>query len=198
MQTDRLVGDGSGLCCYAHLVMLLGRLAELAACQKALSAEAGGSAAGAVISGPPGIGKTSLWRAVAGSEPAGVVVLRTTGVPGGQPGFANLADLLDPVVGMVLPRLPGPQAAALRAALGLAAAEMPLEEMLLERAMVAAMRGLAGPGVVIAVDDEQWVDEDTRRLLKAARGPAWRYAGAMAGFCPFGLCRRKPGRGTGA
>ena len=123
--------------------MLLGRLAELAACQKVLSSEAGGSAAAAVISGPPGIGKTSLWRAVADSQPAGVVVLRTTGVPGGQPGFANLADLLDPVADMVLSRLPEPQAAALRAALGLAAAEMPLEEMLLERAMVAAMRGMA-------------------------------------------------------
>ena len=76
--------------------------------------------------GVPGIGKTSLWRAVADSQPVGVVVLRTTGVQGGQAGLANLADLLDPVAGMVLPRLPEPQASALRAALGLAAAEMPL------------------------------------------------------------------------
>ena len=48
-----------GVCCYARLVMLLGRLAELEACQKALSSQAGGSAAAAVITGPPGIGKTS-------------------------------------------------------------------------------------------------------------------------------------------
>ena len=148
--------------------MLLGRLAELEACQKALSSQAGGSAAAAVITGPPGIGKTSLWRAISRLSPAGVVVLRTTGVPGGQPGLANLADLFDPVAGMVLPGLPGPQAAALRVALGLAAAEMPLGGAALERAVVAVMRGLAETGVMVAVDDVQWVDEDTRRLLEAA------------------------------
>lgn len=103
-----------------------------------------------------------------GLSPAGVVVLRTTGVPGGQPGLANLADLFDPVAGMVLPGLPGPQAAALRVALGLAAAEMPLGGAALERAVVAVMRGLAETGVMVAVDDVQWVDEDTRRLLEAA------------------------------
>ena len=63
---------------------------------------------------------------------------------------------------------PAPQAAALRAALGLAAAETPLGETVLERAAVAALGGLARDGVVVAVDDEQWVDADTGRLLKAA------------------------------
>ena len=121
-----------------------------------------------VIAGAPGIGKTSVWRAVAGSWPSGVVVLRTTGVAGGQAAFANLADLLDPVAGRVLPGLPAPQAAALRAALGLAAAEGPLGEAVLERAVVAALGGLAQQGVVVAVDDEQWVDADTGRLLAAA------------------------------
>jgi DNA-binding CsgD family transcriptional regulator len=148
--------------------MLLGRLAELAVCHKALSSGAGGGAAAAVITGPPGIGKTSLWRAVASSQAADVMVLRTTGVPGGQPGFANLADLFDPVAGLVLPGLPEPQAAALRAALGLAAAEVPPGGAALERAVVAAVRGLAGAGVVVAVDDEQWVDGDTGRLLETA------------------------------
>jgi len=149
-------------------VRLLGRLAELAACRGALSADDGGGAAGVVITGAPGIGKISVWRAVAGSWPAGVVVLRTTGVAGGQAAFANLADLLDPVAGRVLPGLPAPQAAALRAALGLAAAEGPLGEAVLERAVVAALGGLAQQGVVVAVDDEQWVDADTGRLLAAA------------------------------
>jgi ABC-type uncharacterized transport system fused permease/ATPase subunit len=96
-----------------------------------------------VITGPAGIGKTSLWRAVADSQPTGAVVLRTTGLSSGQPGLANLADLFDSVAGMVLSRLPEPQAGALQAALGLAVAEMPLGETLLERAVVAALRGLA-------------------------------------------------------
>jgi hypothetical protein len=130
----------------------------------------GGGAAAVVITGAPGIGKTSVWRAVAGSQPAGVTVLRTTGVAGGQAAFANLADLLGHVAGRVLPGLPGPQAGTLRAALGLAAAEGPLGEMVLERAAVAALGGLAqqGAGVVVAVDDGQWVDADTGRLLEAA------------------------------
>jgi DNA-binding CsgD family transcriptional regulator len=121
-----------------------------------------------VITGPAGIGKTSLWRAVAGSRQDGTVVLRTTGLSGGQPGLANLADLLDPAAALLLSRLPDPQAAALRAALGLAVAEMPLVNTVLERAVVTVVRGLAETGVMIAVDDEQWLDDDTRRLLEAA------------------------------
>src|SRR6516162_2281649 len=143
--------------CYAGLVGLLGRLSELAACRGALS-DAGVGAAAAVIAGAAGIGKTSVWRAAAESRPAGVVVLRTTGEPGGQAAFANLADLLDPAAERVLPELPEPQAGALRAALGLAAAEVPLRETLIERAVVTALAGLARDGMVVAVDDEQWVD----------------------------------------
>ena len=148
--------------------MLLGRLAELGACQAALSVDGGPGAAAVVIAGPAGIGKTSLWRAVADAQPAGAVVVRTTGISGGQAGLANLADLLDPVAGMVLPALPQAQASALKAAVGQAVAETPLAETLLERAVVGALRHLAGAGLVMAVDDEQWLDADTRRLLESA------------------------------
>jgi hypothetical protein len=120
-------------------VALIGRLAELAECQHALSLGGNGTA-GAMITGSPGMGKTSLWRAVAAAQPAGVVVLRTTGVPASPPGFANLADLFDSVADTVLPRLPAPQADALRGALGRAAAQRPLGTAVLERA-----RG-RGPG----------------------------------------------------
>ena len=145
---------------------LLGRLAELAACQQALSAGREGAAA-AVITGAPGIGKTTVWRAAAGTQPAGTV-LRTTGLQGGQAGLANLADLLDPVTDSLLPRLPLPQADALRMALGLAPAAAPVTAALLERATVGVLRELAATGVVIAVDDEQWVDQDSLRLLESA------------------------------
>ncbi len=118
--------------------------------------------------GAPGIGKTTLWRAVADAQPLGTVVLRTTGLQGGQAGLANLADLVDPVTGAVLPRLPQPQAVALREALGLAAARAPVTRTLLERATVGVLRELAVAGVVVAVDDEQWVDQDSLRLLECA------------------------------
>ena len=116
---------------------LLGRLAELAACQQALSAGREGAAA-AVITGAPGIGKTTVWRAAADAQPAGTTVLRTTGLQGGQAGLANLADLLNPVTDSLLPRLPLPQADALRMALGLAPAAAPVTAALLERATVGA------------------------------------------------------------
>src|SRR5262249_33506647 len=86
----------------------------------------------------------------------------------GCAGLANLADLFEPVAGTVLPRLPAPQASALRAALGLAPAQALVTETLLERAVIGVLRDLAPAGVVVAVDDEQWLDGDTRRLLEAA------------------------------
>jgi len=173
-------------------VGLVGRLAELAACRGVLSADAGDGAAAAVITGAPGIGKTSVWRAVAESPPAGVVVLRTTGVAGGQAAFANRADLLDPVAGQVLAGLPEAQARALRAALGLAVAEAPSGEALLERAVVAALASLSRDGVVVAVDDVQWVDADTGRLLEAAAVrlrdvPAWWLVAVRSGHADRGL-----------
>ncbi len=145
---------------------LPGRVVELTACRAALSALRADATA-AVITGAPGIGKTTVWRTAA-DPPPGTVVLRTTGLAGGQAGLANLSDLLDPVAGAMLPRLPEPQAAALRAALGVSAVPEAVSESLLERAVVGVLRELAAAGVVVAVDDEQWLDPDTRRLLEAA------------------------------
>lgn len=144
---------------------LLGRLPELSACKDALSGDRHHATA-AIIAGPPGIGKTSLWRTVADSQSGDAVVLRTTGIPGAQAGLANIADLLDPVLDAALPLMPAPQASALRTALGQIAPEAPVTDMLLERAIVGMIRGLAPNGLVIAVDDEQWLDEDSRRLLE--------------------------------
>ena len=122
-----------------------------------------------MITGAPGIGKTTLWRAAADAQPAGTVVLRTTGLQAGQAGLANLADLVEPVADAMLERLPPPQADALRMALGLAAAQAPATAAVLERATVGVVRELAAAGgVLVAVDDEQWVDRDSLRLLECA------------------------------
>lgn len=146
---------------------LLGRLPELTACKEALSGNRHQSTA-AIIAGPPGIGKTSVWRAVADSWSGDGVVLRTTGISGARAGLANIADLLDPVMDAALPLMPAPQASALRTALGQMSPEAPVTDMLLERAIVGMMRGLAPDGLLIAIDDEQWLDEDSRRLLETA------------------------------
>src|SRR5262249_58025255 len=67
-----------------------------------------------------------------------------------------------------LPLMPAPQASALRTALGQISPQAPVTDMLLERAIVGMLRGLAADGVVVAIDDEQWLDEDSRRLLETA------------------------------
>ena len=118
---------------------LLGRGPQLAVCRAALS---GGraDAVAVVIVGPAGIGKTTLWRAVADSFSADALVLRTTGLPGTQAALANLADLLDPVTATGLAGLPPPQATALRVALGLAAPGTS-PGALPERAILGVLRG---------------------------------------------------------
>ncbi|HEX8009258.1 MAG TPA: AAA family ATPase, partial [Trebonia sp.] len=104
---------------------LFGRTAELNACGEALSSDRPRGAA--LITGPAGIGKTSLWRAVADAQAAaGTLVLRTTGASGARAPLGNLADLLDPVLDTALDLVPGPQASTLRAALGHAPAPAPV------------------------------------------------------------------------
>jgi len=147
-------------------MVLLGREPELAMCQGVLAAV--GSRVGVVISGEPGVGKTTLFRAVAdGAVRSGWRVLSTTGLQS-EVGvsLANLVDLLDPAVREILDQMPPIQGAALRGMLRWEAVTAPVEEPLIVRATVNALRALsAGTRLLIAVDDEQWLDADTRRLL---------------------------------
>jgi DNA-binding CsgD family transcriptional regulator len=155
---------------------LVSRVGELAACRDALAASQGRATA-ALVTGPPGIGKTSLWRAAAAEwaarpgagRPGAGVVLRTAGVPGGETALASLADLLDPVTDTAVRALPAPLGNALLAAVGQVSPQAPVTDVLLERAIVRLLRGLAeADGLLLAVDDEQWLDEDSRRLLATA------------------------------
>src|SRR5690349_2478370 len=99
-------------------MLLLGRDSELTGC---LAAFNGQSPTGLVITGEPGIGKTTLFRAALNAAAKTEHrVLVTTGISGeaGVP-LTNLADLFDPLAGEVLCQLPSPQADALRSALNL-------------------------------------------------------------------------------
>jgi DNA-binding CsgD family transcriptional regulator len=149
--------------------MLLGRDHELASCRTALLAEH--HPAAAVIAGEPGIGKTTLFRSLlAEAQTSGSRVLVTTGLPSDVDlPLGNLVDLLDPAARDVLGELPAPQAQALRVVLKLAPAGGLLDDVLILRATVNALRALhSGGRLMVAVDDAQWLDPDTQRVLSMA------------------------------
>jgi hypothetical protein len=99
--------------------VLVDRVVEAEAVERVLAAAREGLSGVLVLRGEAGIGKTALldhaWR------PAGDMrVARVTGVESEMDlGFAGLHMLLVPFLGDGLARLPGPQRAALEAALGL-------------------------------------------------------------------------------
>jgi DNA-binding CsgD family transcriptional regulator len=146
---------------------LLGRESELVACLAGLD---GSAPSGVAIVGEPGIGKTSLFRAVVEAVArTRRCVLVTTGLSAeADVPLVNLADLLDSAAGEVLSQLPVVQADALRVALRLASPTAPIDESMIARATVNTLRALASDGLLVAVDDEHWLDPDTRRVLTAA------------------------------
>ncbi|HET6507800.1 MAG TPA: AAA family ATPase [Baekduia sp.] len=157
--------------------MFFGRTRELSRIEQTLAAARLGTSGVLVLSGGPGIGKTTLLeQAIAEAEGDGMLVLRARGVhQEADVPFAGLLGLLRPLLGL-LDALPEPQARALRVALALDAGR--------ERdrfAIGAATLGLLataaeGRPLLVALDDAQWLDEASlaavafaaRRLLADA------------------------------
>lgn len=81
--------------------------------------------------------------------------------------FAAVGDLLDPVLTDTLPRLPGPQRRALEAALLRVDADELADERAVTFGLLSVLRAVAGTGpVLIAVDDWQWLDTASARVLR--------------------------------
>lgn len=149
----------------------------LAAVQQAAVPRAAASAAPAapsllVIAGEPGIGKTTLWaEATRRAGAAGYQVLSSRPVPSdaGLP-HVVLADLLRPVADDALASLPTPQRRALEVAL---LRVEPGDGDLDPRAVGTGLTGLldqlaADRPLVLAVDDAQWLDRASARVLAFA------------------------------
>jgi DNA-binding CsgD family transcriptional regulator len=122
-----------------------------------------------LLEGVAGIGKTTLW--CAGIELARRQQFRVLWC---QPtasetafSFAALGDLLAPVVGEVLARLPPPQRAAIGAALALVETDVPeVDERVVGLALLSSLRLLADRDpVLVAVDDVQWLDPASAAVL---------------------------------
>jgi DNA-binding NarL/FixJ family response regulator len=121
------------------------------------------------IEGEAGIGKSTLWEAIAElASAAGLTVLRA------QPTaaetaltFSALADLLGTVPDAELEPLPAVQRRAMEVALFRAEPpERPVEPGVVAAATRSLLRSLARSApVVVAIDDEQWVDRATALAL---------------------------------
>ena len=150
---------------------IVGREVELAGIGTFLDAVGSGSAA-LFLGGEPGIGKTTLWSAaVEEARRRRYVVLSTRAVESDTKlAFAALADLLEPAADDMLPELPEPQRRAIAVAL---LREDPGARALDQRAVGAGtttmLRLLARSApVVVAVDDLQWLDRASARVLDFA------------------------------
>lgn len=146
---------------------IVGREAELAALDAFVAADGGRRAI--VLSGGPGIGKTTLWEAgIARARELGVRLLtaRASEAAARLP-FAALIDLLDGVETAELAVVPAPQLRALEVALLRAEpAVAPLDPGAVAVAFLNALRALtARERLLVAVDDVQWLDPSSAEVL---------------------------------
>lgn len=149
---------------------IIGRESELAALPEFL--ETDHVLAGFVLTGGPGIGKTTLWEA--GIESARKRRLRVLSArpssAEAQRTFAGLTDLLDEVRAEALSGLPAPQLAALEVAILRAEpAGVPPEPHAIILGFLNALRTLsAHQRVLVAIDDLQWLDRPSADALAFA------------------------------
>lgn len=147
---------------------LLGRDEELAQVTRFIERLSDGPD-GILFEGEAGIGKTTVWReASRRAGVAGFEVLTTRPVEA-ETGFsyAALADLFEEALDEVLPDLPGPQRRALEIALlrTESGGGSPDQHAVSMGALGAIRSVAASRPVVLAVDDIQWIDQSSARVL---------------------------------
>src|SRR4051794_18398992 len=143
---------------------LLGRRSESKTLDRLLEAVRAGESRVLVIRGSPGVGKTALLE-YAGERATGCRVAQAAGVQAEMElAFAGLHQLCAPMLDR-LERLPGPQRAALSAALGLSAGDAP-DRFLVGLAVLSLLASVAEERpLVCLVDDSQWLDRASAQAL---------------------------------
>jgi DNA-binding CsgD family transcriptional regulator len=161
---------------------VFGRDGELAAVQRFLEGVSSGPSA-LLLEGSPGIGKTTLWQAATQRAAArGYTTLCCrTAESEAKLALAALADLLAELGDDLLARLPAPQRHALGVALlRRAVPGPPRDPRALATAVRSALLELAGRApLLVAVDDLQWLDAPSARMLEFA---VRRLGGARVGI----------------
>jgi DNA-binding CsgD family transcriptional regulator len=141
-----------------------GRSSERVALDRLLDAVRGGQSAILVVRGEPGVGKTALLR-YAARQASGFRVLQIAGVESEMElPFAGLHQLCAPLLGRV-DRLPPPQRAALRVALGAVAGDAP-DRFLVALATLSLLAATAEERPLLClVDDAHWLDRASGQAL---------------------------------
>jgi DNA-binding CsgD family transcriptional regulator len=144
--------------------MLFGREEELRLVDELLGQARRSRSATLVLRGDPGIGKSALL-AQALEHASDMTTLMARGVESeSQLPFAGLHQLLAPALPLI-DRLPGPQAEALRAALGMAE-PVGQSRFLISVACLSLLSELAEERPVLClVDDAQWIDTPSAEAL---------------------------------
>jgi len=144
---------------------LIGRELELSQFATALrqAPERGGAV---LVSGAPGIGKTSLLNAAAADARAlGYKVIAVTGLESeAQLPYAGLQQLLQTILASA-GKLPDPQKAALLTAMGIQSASPPEMFLVALATLNLIDEGAADQPIVLVADDVQWLDDPTGSVL---------------------------------
>jgi DNA-binding CsgD family transcriptional regulator len=155
----------------AAITDMVGRGEELALVERFIDAIAAGPVA-LLLQGEAGIGKTTLWK-----RGLGAALVRSRRVLSSHPvqaetrlSYAALGDLLDEALDESLPRLPEPQRMALEVALLRVPAEGKRpDQRAISLALLGTLRTLsASAPVLVAIDDLQWLDPPSARVLRFA------------------------------
>src|SRR5262245_37312607 len=144
--------------------MLVGREAEQSALDALLQSARGERSAALVLRGEPGIGKTALLSYAVDCA-RDMRLLQCTGIEAEHElPFAGMHQLVRPCVDLI-ERLPDPQAAALRSALGLSFDDVN-DRFLVSVGLLSLLAEACEDGPVLCcVDDAQWLDRPSAEAL---------------------------------
>ena len=148
---------------------VIGREPELAILHSFLDSIPTGPSA-LVLSGDPGIGKTTVWReGLAGAQLRRYRTLSCSPVEAEtRLSYAALGDLLESILEEALPTVPEPQRQALEVALlRIPRSGARADQRAVSLAVLGCLRSVASTSpVVVAVDDIQWMDIPSVRVLQ--------------------------------
>jgi DNA-binding CsgD family transcriptional regulator len=167
---------------------LLGREDELARLNELVSGLEDGPRA-ITLRGEPGIGKTTVWRAGLALRQETCTLLSSRCVEAELPlALVGLSDLVGDAFRDVAGELADHDRAVLAATLGLEGPEPGRAALALPLAFLAFLRLLAREGpVLVAVDDVQWLDPSSARILS--------FAARRLGDLPIGILVAQRGDG---